>query len=134
MLKVQNYSDTFVTNSKMEYMKKKLLTLFFVIACCNIYADTCSRTFIHKGTPTRGGVNAMADIVNNEMKLWADISLINSRLEIVDSNGNIMQIDDISYLMSGQYYYVDLSNLENGEYTINLIINNVVYTGNLTID
>lgn len=109
--------------------------MFMLFTCANINANNCISNFkLSKGRATRGGADIIGQVFNNNLQISADRPIFNATINIVEKRGNVVQTNNITSLFPGSAYYIDLFNLENGDYTIELNINESLYTTDLTID
>ncbi len=109
--------------------------MFIIFTCANINANNCVSNFkLSKGRVTRGGFDIIGQVLNNSLQISADGPLFNAVINIVEKRGNVVLTNNITSLFPGSTYYIDLFNLEKGDYAVELNINESLYTTDLTID
>lgn len=114
-------------------MKKLMILFLFLTACyCDMSAYNGPTPLPAKGQPTRTEISVTAEVVNNTIQFTSNLPLDDAQVQLIDANGNVVLTQLVESDDSGDYY-IDISGLASGTYTINLTVRQILFSGQLTL-
>lgn len=115
-------------------MKKKILILFLLLASGMMPAMSrpimirARSTFQHRRLRAPSATRVSADYENGKLTLNVSAYTGNVQIYVSDSQGNVVGYT-ISSIVNGGAVTLDIGNLKEGYYTLDVVLGNATYVG-----